>query len=1039
MQNKTFDDFNKEALEYKTILANYSKTGEVFVDKNFHPNKEIYERKVTFNEKDHKWIRIDQFFKAPLFKPDLINPDYIKQGELGDCYLLGALSRIAKQPDLVPSLFDRSADTILSKEQDSINIKCGAVVIYFHVFGRRTPILIDTLIPFKRGTRTPRFSHPSDIKYSPWFCLVEKAFAKLQGSYSDIIGGTLPQAVYSLYGYFPMNMKMKDIKCGDMPVFDKIMKYQSKGAVMGAAIHLESLRQEITTDELLDKGLVTGHAYLVIKARKCDNKNFFCLRNPWGDHEWLGDWSDTSDLWTPELKQSLGMEQADNGTFWMIDNDFFKYFTEFQIAKPIPPEWHSRSFFYQIVPGDHDGYNPENSKAACDQRKNYAFQLTEPLKPGEKCRMYILIEKRRKLFNEEKMVSISSPNYCIMIAKSNGKKLSRDVILRSNRYSLSSESALLGFNYEISSHKDIFTIILQRTQKCNIVEDCYVQLFCKYDFKLYDIDKPSNVVPEDDMFGIIFDNFSVRHKNVARPLKKKLIKQKELFTFMNDENHAENDANSNATTNLDVDSKNENETKPPNNGNNDNSITPNSNDKTTIEKPSGNKNPLKKQDLTNVNDQNTRRSINKTVSFGGIVNPESSDEKAKPLKTKKNSDDIKPILFGKTEAQVEYEQAFNDWQQMMDNLLNEQKKLHVKFSMATADKLNRNHPSSNENTTKQDISADTLKEKENPQDNTTSSTNLSETSNNEIDKNNQIIQNPNPSTKCSDESNISQNKKEEIIDDQNPSPNNNTECNINQHNNIEISNDQTKICPKKNAESLPALDDNNETKDESKPPKFIPTKPANVDRGNEKLKNPQNPSKMITVESVLVRKKEITMKSTTNSNQTQNDHKEKVVPESNENMKTRINNNVENTKNNSQSIVDAICPPSPEKPAQNRIKSKMGNTAKLDKKEENISLNTSLSSPSKLKPKSPVKKASSKLEDKPRLFSSKNKQPTSPIKDPQSPRRMKEPNSPLRDPQSPRRMKEPNSPLIHKATESPTKKAKTHLFKRNENKMKNKV
>jgi len=27
------------------------------------------------------------------------------------------------------------------------------------------------------------------------------------------------------------------------------------------------------------------------------------MRNPWGDGEWTGDWSDGSNLWTPELKK----------------------------------------------------------------------------------------------------------------------------------------------------------------------------------------------------------------------------------------------------------------------------------------------------------------------------------------------------------------------------------------------------------------------------------------------------------------------------------------------------------------------------------------------------------------------------------------------------------------------------------------------------------------------------------------------------------------------------------------------------------------
>jgi hypothetical protein len=49
-------------------------------------------------------------------------------------------------------------------------------------------------------------------------------------------------------------------------------------------------------------GLITNHAYSLIQVAvvKKDGKNIeLCkLRNPWGDHEWNGDWSDKSSLWT---------------------------------------------------------------------------------------------------------------------------------------------------------------------------------------------------------------------------------------------------------------------------------------------------------------------------------------------------------------------------------------------------------------------------------------------------------------------------------------------------------------------------------------------------------------------------------------------------------------------------------------------------------------------------------------------------------------------------------------------------------------------
>jgi hypothetical protein len=75
-------------------------------------------------------------------------------------------------------------------------------------------------------------------------------------------------------------------------------------------------------------GLVSAHGYSVIKAVVYKDLHFLRIRNPWGNSEWKGDWSDDSSLWNErkDVADALGgLEKIDDGAFWMERNDFFKY------------------------------------------------------------------------------------------------------------------------------------------------------------------------------------------------------------------------------------------------------------------------------------------------------------------------------------------------------------------------------------------------------------------------------------------------------------------------------------------------------------------------------------------------------------------------------------------------------------------------------------------------------------------------------------------------------------------------------------------
>jgi calpain-15 len=77
------------------------------------------------------------------------------------------------------------------------------------------------------------------------------------------------------------------------------------------------------SEEELDNGIICGHAYTVLSAVNLRTTRgmvrLIQLRNPWGGSEWKGDWSDNSRLWTPELKQQVGLKATEDGVFYMTE------------------------------------------------------------------------------------------------------------------------------------------------------------------------------------------------------------------------------------------------------------------------------------------------------------------------------------------------------------------------------------------------------------------------------------------------------------------------------------------------------------------------------------------------------------------------------------------------------------------------------------------------------------------------------------------------------------------------------------------------
>ena len=88
-------------------------------------------------------------------------------------------------------------------------------------------------------------------------------------------------------------------------------------------------------------GLVSGHAYSLIKIINVQGETLLKLRNPWGKTIWKGEWSFNSSRWTTALRDKYNYHRSpDDGSFYMSLKDFRHYFGEVIICKLNPTYMH---------------------------------------------------------------------------------------------------------------------------------------------------------------------------------------------------------------------------------------------------------------------------------------------------------------------------------------------------------------------------------------------------------------------------------------------------------------------------------------------------------------------------------------------------------------------------------------------------------------------------------------------------------------------------------------------------------------------------
>ncbi|EGR27558.1 hypothetical protein IMG5_194210 [Ichthyophthirius multifiliis] len=231
---------------------------------------------------------------------------------MGNCYFLASLSAIAENPNRIKKLFTQENNEL------SYNKEFGVYNIKICVQGQWKNVIVDEFFPCITKQRGPAFTRGNDGEI--WVLLLEKAWAKVNGSYSEIEKGLTRECLHDFTGAPVLQLWLDDSSNHDY-VWHELLRAEKNNYVMtcgsGDGKSLADYQKV---------GILKGQPYSLLGAYEINvegkETRILKLRNPWQVVEWRGKYSDNDANFmklTHQQKQLMGTKENADGSLSYIE------------------------------------------------------------------------------------------------------------------------------------------------------------------------------------------------------------------------------------------------------------------------------------------------------------------------------------------------------------------------------------------------------------------------------------------------------------------------------------------------------------------------------------------------------------------------------------------------------------------------------------------------------------------------------------------------------------------------------------------------